>query len=145
MGEIRSISRNLRPSELDDLGQVSAIRSLGAEFAKRTRVRVNFALPELRHPFTSQIELTIYRIVQESLANVEKHARATRVGLGLTVSRSSIALKVRDNGRGFGKKQPNSSQWGLINMRERASYVNGAFEVHAHPGKGTTIELKIPL
>jgi len=145
IGEIRAISRDLRPSELDDLGLTAAIRSLGAEFAKRTRVRVDFALAELTHPLTSQIELTIYRIVQESLANVEKHARATRVSLGLTALRSDIALRVWDNGRGFVKQQTNGSQWGLINMRERASYVNGTFEVHSQPGKGTTIELKIPL
>jgi two-component system NarL family sensor kinase len=70
IGEIRSISRNLRPSELDDLGLVAAIRALGAEFSKRTRVGVDFALNEMKHPLTPQIELTVYRVVQEALANV---------------------------------------------------------------------------
>jgi PAS domain S-box-containing protein len=145
IGEIRSISRNLRPSELDDLGLIAAIRTLGAEFSKRTRIRVDFALPELPHPLTSQVELTIYRIVQESLANVEKHARATRVHLELAAARSSVVLHVRDNGCGFVEQKLNGSHWGLINMRERASYVNGTLVVHSQRDKGTTIELKVPL
>jgi len=145
IGEIRLISRNLRPSELDDLGLVPAIRTLGAEFAKRTRIRVDFALAELRHPVTPQIELTIYRVVQESLANVEKHARATRVYLGLRTARTYLALCVRDNGRGFIEQRTNGSHWGLINMRERASYVNGTLEVHSQLTKGSIIELKVPL
>jgi PAS domain S-box-containing protein len=145
IAEIRSISRNLRPSELDDLGLVAAVRTLGAEFAKRNRVRVDFALAELTHPLTPQIELTIYRIVQEALANVAKHARATRVHLDLTSSRSHVFLQVRDNGRGFVEQKRNGSHWGLINMRERASHVNGTFELVSQPGKGTTIKLKVPL
>jgi PAS domain S-box-containing protein len=145
IGEIRSISRNLRPSELDDLGLLAAIRTLGAEFTRRTRIRVDFALPELTHPLTSQLELTIYRVVQECLANVEKHARATRVRLELANSRTEVVLHVRDNGVGFEQRKPNASHWGLINMRERASYVNGALDVRSRPGKGTIIELKAPL
>jgi PAS domain S-box-containing protein len=145
IGEIRSISRNLRPSELDDLGLTPAIRTLGAEFSKRTRIRVDFALADPTRPLTSEVELTIYRIVQESLSNVEKHARATRVHLELTQSRGQVGLHVRDNGRGFVEGGTNGSHWGLINMRERASYVNGTIEVQSQPGKGTTIELKVPL
>jgi PAS domain S-box-containing protein len=145
IGEIRSISRNLRPSELDDLGLTAAIRTLGAEFAIRTRIRVDFALDELAHPLTPQVELTIYRIVQESLANVEKHAGATRVHLELAASRSSVVLHIRDNGRGFVEKKLNGSHWGLINMKERASYVDGTLSVHSRPDKGTTIELRIRL
>jgi PAS domain S-box-containing protein len=145
IGEIRAISRNLRPSELDDLGLVAAIRTLGAEFAKRTRVRVDFAFAEFQRTLSPEIELTLYRIVQESLANVEKHARASRVNLELTASRAGVALHIKDNGRGFGERRANGSHWGLINMRERASHVNGTFEVHSERGQGTTIEVRIPL
>lgn len=145
IGEIRTISQNLRPTELDNLGLMAALRTLGADFAKRTGIKVDFRLNNLPHPLVTETELTLYRIAQESLANVEKHARATRVSIELTASLSSVVLRIADNGRGFTERRSRGSKWGLINMRERASHVNGTLEVHSKRGQGTTIELNVPL
>lgn len=145
INEIRAISRNLRPSELDDLGLIAAIRTLGDDFAKNTPVKVTFALPRLARALTPHIELTIYRIVQEALANVAKHARATRVEIQLKAGPRVVRLRVKDNGRGFSERPADGLHWGLINMRERASYVNGALVVSSEQHKGAEIRLQIAL
>jgi len=145
IGEMRSISRNLRPSELDDLGLMAAIRTLSHEFSKRNRVKVELRLSDLFYRLPGQSELNIYRIVQEALANVEKHARATHVRVELTTSASSLRLRIRDNGVGFAERRVNGSHWGLINMRERASHMRGAIEINTNHRRGTTVQLSIPL
>jgi two-component system NarL family sensor kinase len=145
IGEIRTISRNLRPSELDDLGLTAAVRTLGAEFSTRTRIPIHFTLVEMPRPLSMQVELTIYRIIQEALTNVEKHAQASRVRVELGARDGHVVLRVVDNGTGLAEKKANSSRWGLINMQERASHVNGSFNVQFKPNKGTTIELRVPL
>ncbi|MEO8429307.1 MAG: sensor histidine kinase, partial [Verrucomicrobiota bacterium] len=144
--EIRAISRNLRPSELDDLGLLAAMRTLGAEFRARTRFRATLRLSDLMPALPPQIELTIYRILQEALTNVEKHSRATAIEVRFSASLTAVTLCVKDNGCGFADKPAtNGSHWGLANMRERASYVNGLLLVQSKVGWGTQIEFKIPL
>jgi len=92
------------------------------------------------------IELTIYRITQEALGNVEKHSGATAVEVRLAFSPTAAVLRVKDDGCGFAGQAPqNGSHWGLINMRERASHVNGRLQVRSQAGRGTEIELTIPL
>jgi two-component system, NarL family, sensor kinase len=144
IGEIRAISRNLRPSELDDLGLVAAIRSLGAEFQNRTDIRVEFALAESKQSLSGHAELIIYRITQEALANVEKHARAKVVTIELSSSSRGVLLRVSDNGRGIAERANSRGHWGLINMRERASHVNGRLDIKSERGKGTRVELEVP-
>jgi len=144
--EIRAISRNLRPSELDDLGLLPAMRVLGTEFRTRNRIRANFRLGDPVPALPPLIELTIYRITQEALGNVEKHSRATAVEVRLAFSPTAAVLRVKDDGCGFAGQAPqNGSHWGLINMRERASHVNGRLQVRSQAGRGTEIELTIPL
>jgi PAS domain S-box-containing protein len=144
--EIRAISRNLRPSELDDLGLLPAMRVLGTEFRTRNRIRANFRLGDRVPSLPPLIELTIYRITQEALGNVEKHSRATAVEVRLAFSPTAAVLRVKDDGCGFAGQAPqNGSHWGLINMRERASHVNGRLQVRSQAGRGTEIELTIPL
>jgi two-component system sensor histidine kinase DegS len=124
----------------------AAIRSLGTEFRTRTRIRTTFRLSEPMPLLPPQIELAIYRITQEALANVEKHSRATEVEVRLAASPAAAILYVKDNGRGFAAQATtNGSHWGLANMRERASYVNGRLDVRSQVGRGTKIELQIPL
>jgi PAS domain S-box-containing protein len=143
MKEVRLISRNLRPSELDDLGLLPALSSLVDEVAERTSVKLQLIAPKTLPALTPQLELTIYRIAQEALSNVEKHSGATRATVALAVEPRFIRMMIRDNGRSFPTSRlRRKSGWGLLNMRERASYVGGALEIEAKPAKGTSIAFR---
>lgn len=148
ISEVRLISRNLRPSELDDLGLAAALRSLADEFQERTEVTVDLKTSFAEHHLSEVIELTVYRIVQEALNNVEKHAGATRVAIHASGQGAMLALMIRDDGRGFDPatiRKTRKSGWGLANMRERVSYVGGMMAVKSVPKKGTEIALQIPI
>ncbi len=111
MNEVRRISRNLRPSELDDLGLVPAVRSLCREFSERTGLPVELDLKELPDQFSKATELDLYRILQEALNNIEKHARATRVSLKVTrrpriAGNSGQGQRLRIQSRGYGNEAP---------------------------------------
>ena len=144
--EVRNISHDLRPSELDDLGLVPALRSLTDHFRQRTGLAVTVTAPRLRNRLPQEIELAAYRIVQESLTNIERHARADTVEIVLVKKPRAMTLTVRDDGCGFG---PNASGrtggLGLVNLRERADFINGTVAIRSAPREGTTIELYVPL
>jgi len=142
--EVRLISRNLRPSELDDLGLLAAIRALSSEFTQRTGIAVHLRALPFAHSVSPEIELAVYRIFQEALSNVEKHSKAGRVDARVVRSVRAIQLSVRDNGKGFDPLRVNKARFGLANMRERASHVNGVCRLHSSPGHGTRIDLRIP-
>jgi PAS domain S-box-containing protein len=149
VSEVRVISQNLRPSELDDLGLIAALRSLTHAFEKRSGVTAAFR-PQTRGcplPMPEDVELTLYRIAQEALNNVEKHSRATRVDLLLKCTRTAAQLTIYDNGKGFrnAAARRRESGWGLANMRERAALLGGTFRPDSHPGAGTTIVVSLPL
>jgi two-component system sensor histidine kinase UhpB len=150
--EVRRISRNLRPSELDDLGLVPALRSMLGEFQQRTGLKVAVSLSNLPRRIPPDIELTLYRIIQEALSNVEKHSGATRVSMQLARVGSFLHLKVKDNGRGFTQQSHHArvkksvpSGLGLVSIRERTAFVGGASEVKSRPRDGTEVVLRIPL
>ncbi len=148
--EVRRISRNLRPSELDDLGLAPAVRSLCSEFGERTGVAVDLAITKLPKTLPNEMELNLYRIIQEALGNIEKHSRASRVSLRLGREASQIRAVIRDNGRGFDPQAPHSkkgkpSGMGLVDMRERAAFVGGRWQLRSAPGTGTEIVVEMPL
>ena len=148
--EVRRISRNLRPSELDDLGLVPALRSLGQEFGERTRMRVDLAAASLPAPLPPEIELNLYRIVQEALNNIEKHSRATLVSISLAREGALLKAVILDDGDGFDPRQPRrpgpkGTGMGLVDMKERAAFVGGQCVFHSTPGRGTEISITIPL
>ena len=148
--EVRRISRNLRPSELDDLGLPPALRSLCAEFSERTGVPVDLSIARLPPSIPNDIELNLYRIVQEALGNVEKHARATRVELLLSREGSQLRATIRDDGRGFDAHAPPGKRtrpagMGLVDMRERAAFVGGTCRLTTRPGQGTEIVVEMPM
>jgi PAS domain S-box-containing protein len=148
VGEVKLISRNLRPSELDDLGLLAALRSLSQEFGKRYGIAVHFTSKKWAEPspLPAEIEMTLYRIVQEALNNVEKHSRAARVRIVLNCSPSLVWLTIHDNGKGF-KPQRGSGRkagWGLQNMNERAQLLGGTFDVKSRLRQGTAISVRIP-
>jgi two-component system sensor histidine kinase UhpB len=148
--EVRRISRNLRPSELDDLGLAPALRSLCAEFGERTGVSVDLSITRLPQTVPDDIELNLYRIIQEALGNIEKHSRATRVSLRLAREASQLRAAIRDNGCGFDPLAPRGRKakppgMGLVDMRERAALLGGHCRLHSAPGEGTEILVEMPL
>jgi len=150
MLEVRRISRNLRPSELDDLGLSPAVRSLVDEFGERTGVTVDLDFPELSQKLAPEVELALYRIIQEGLTNVERHSQATRVALKVSEDGSTIIATIRDNGKGFAKRRSGKGRAknggiGLVDIKERVSFLDGDLQVSSTPRGGTSITVRIPL
>jgi PAS domain S-box-containing protein len=148
LGAVRTISRNLRPSELDDLGLVAALRSLVREFGERTGINARFSHdpPVFPVQISKEVELSIYRIAQEAMNNVEKHSSAAHVSISLSCPRNSdVRLIVRDDGKGFAPEARKGPGWGLQNMTERAVLLKGRVEVESAPRKGAKITVRIPL
>ncbi|MEO6183802.1 MAG: PAS domain-containing protein [Verrucomicrobiota bacterium] len=145
--EVQLISRNLRPSELDDLGLNAALRSFCGGFKKRTGIEIALDTEILPKTLGQDVELTVYRIIQEALNNVEKHARAKKVRLSLSRISTQIVVKISDDGRGFDPKKVRKkwgSGCGLDNMRERASFLNGSVTWISTRSKGTVVTLILP-
>ena len=150
IAEVRRISSNLRPSVLDDFGLVTALRLLCKEFEKVHGVRAAF---HLAAPAPLQLdattEIALYRIAQEALANVAKHAHASAVTMHLVQHQSFVELTIQDDGRGFVpgsvlNTRGHGHGLGLMNMQERAELLGGTFEVDAAGGKGTVVSVTIP-
>lgn len=147
--ENRRIAHDLRPSDLDELGLVAACRNLCTEFQSRTTVVVRSRFQRKWPQQPPMVKLNLFRIVQEALTNVEKHAHAKTVWLRLAVEGDFAVLRIRDDGRGF---DPNASTTakkkrrgiGLTNLRERVASVGGTYEVLSVPKQGTTIIVRVP-
>jgi PAS domain S-box-containing protein len=147
--ENRRIAHNLRPSDLDELGLAAACRNFCKEIQARTNLTVKCNIAPLGQRLPPAVELNLFRIVQESLTNIEKHAQARKVQLRLSFRGDSVVLKIRDDGRGFVPQRSKARRGkghgiGLTNMRERALSLGGACEVLSTPENGTTISVRIP-
>jgi len=146
---VHRFARELRPAMLDDLGLLPALRSYTRGFTKRTGVRVRFNASQVVEDLDSDRKTVVYRIAQESLTNVAKHARAKRVEVTVRKLRNGIRMEIKDDGDGFLVHQQRSAngekRLGLLGMQERVRLVNGNFTVVSKPGKGTAIRVRIPL
>jgi signal transduction histidine kinase len=147
--EVERISRNLRPSVLDELGLIAVLRDTSTGFADRTGVSVKLACGPLTARLPANTELTLYRVLQEALQNVEKHARARHVTIHLMQRGAFVQLAIHDDGIGFepdhhAAKRGEKSGLGLLGMRERATYVGGALKIRSGRS-GTDIMVRIPL
>lgn len=145
--EVRRISRDLRPGILDDLGLGAALRSLTDEFSARTGVVVSLETVVFRNRLDDDARIALYRIAQEALNNIERHAMADKVEIVLRGTRQGAELHITDNGRGMVWPPParSATGLGLRNMQERAQHLGGALTVRSSPGKGTAIEARVPL
>jgi signal transduction histidine kinase len=143
--DVRTLAVELRPKALDDFGLVPALERLAETFAAQTGIAVDLeaALGDERLP--ADIETALYRIVQESLTNVVKHARARRVCILVTRKPSSVAAVIEDDGEGFDPVATRDGGVGLLGMRERLSLLDGRVEVESRVGSGTTIAVEVPL
>lgn len=141
--DVRRIARQLRPEALEDLGLQSALAALATAFGEQAQVRVERRLePSL--PLSKDEELVVYRVAQEALTNVARHAQATRVALRLHQNRAVTELTVRDDGRGLSSGALPSAH-GIRGMRERAMLIGAQLQINSKPGHGTEIKLSIPL
>jgi PAS domain S-box-containing protein len=148
--EVERISRDLRPSVLDQLGLVAALRETTTGFANRTGISLELALVRLTVRLPADTELTLYRILQEALRNIEAHSRARHVTVRLSKEREFIQLTVHDDGIGFKTAQRpalrrRNGRLGLLSMRERAAYVGGTVQVKSVRRAGTDVEVRIPV
>jgi two-component system, NarL family, sensor histidine kinase DevS len=143
--DVRRLAVELRPSALDDFGLVAALEHLTTSFQEQTGIQVDFgvALGEGRLP--GEVETALYRIVQEALTNVVKHARARSVSISLTRMQHSVKAVVEDDGQGFDPEHTREGGFGVVGMRERLSLLGGRLRVESSPGAGTTIVADVPL
>jgi two-component system sensor histidine kinase UhpB len=140
--EVRTIARRLRPDALEELGLSSALAALSGAFERQVRVPVARAL-EQDLQVSPEEELVIYRVAQEALTNVARHAEASQVRLELRGLDNGVVLTVRDDGRGMPDEALDSSQ-GIRGMRERAMLVGANLSIESRPGAGTVVRLAIP-
>jgi signal transduction histidine kinase len=143
--ELDGVVSELRPTILDDLGLSHALYELTQAWANTLEVPVGLDTDGFEgNRLPRDVETIIYRVAQESLNNVGRHARATEVSVSLSCSGSGVALTVRDNGRGFDTSRPSAGTFGLAGMRERASLIGGSLVIEAAAKSGTTVRLRVP-
>jgi two-component system, NarL family, sensor histidine kinase DevS len=143
--DVRRLAVELRPSALDDFGLATAVERLAGTFREHTGLRVDFEAQLGEDRLPNEVETTLYRIVQEALANVVKHADASRVSILLTRKNRSIAAVVEDDGRGFDQDSTGDDVLGLVGMRERVGLVGGRLRIETAEGAGTTIAAEVPI
>jgi signal transduction histidine kinase len=145
--DVRHLAYRFHPSILDDLGLETALQRLLDEFSNRANVKVLFVYQPLAVALSKDVATALYRVVQECLSNVARHARATRVEVELTGDERFVELVVRDDGVGFNTDAMTTSQrgLGLLNAQERLLVFHGVCEVNSEPGKGTHVHARIPL
>jgi signal transduction histidine kinase len=143
---VRRIATELRPSVLDQLGLHAAIEWQGQDFARRTRIPVDLDVTDGNASIPDLVASSAFRILQESLTNVARHARASRVVIRLTVTPHQLTLEITDDGVGIAPQRlEGTASLGLVGMRERALGCGGELRVSGRPTLGTTVSLTIPL
>lgn len=143
---VRRISTELRPPALDHLGLPAAVELEAAAVGRRTGIRCRVSIGREPIRLDQEQSTTIFRVFQEALMNVVRHAHASAVRVRLRQAARTFTLDVRDNGRGISKQELSSPQSiGLLGMRERAQLSGGRVEITGRPGRGTTLTVSMPL
>ena len=150
LGELRQIISDLRPPQLDDLGLVPALRWHVQSFEKRYGITARFIVEGEPVRLPSEYETVLFRITQEALRNVAKHAQASQVMVTFCLSPRLVRLIVVDDGQGFDPTSPDlmigqPNGWGLLGIRERAILLGGRFEIESVPNSGTRLQVTVPL
>jgi signal transduction histidine kinase len=145
---VHRFARELRPAVLDDLGLIPALHAYMKHFIARTGVRTHLTASAEVEQFDTAKRTVLYRVAQESLTNVARHAKASRVDLSIRKLHSGIRMEIKDDGRSFQVEHTlsgeGSKRLGLLGMRERVEMVGGTFCVESAPGHGTTVQVEIP-
>lgn len=143
---VRKIATKLRPAILNDLGLVAAIEWQTEDFQNRTGIKCKLANNIDEIEMDERRSSAVFRIFQELLTNIARHAEATKISIGLKRDDENLFLRVRDNGKGITEKESdNARSLGILGMRERALLLGGKFNIKGFPGQGTTVTVKIPL
>ncbi|HEV8539109.1 MAG TPA: histidine kinase [Bacteroidota bacterium] len=154
MEEVKRLSHNLHPKALDDLGFQAAVRSLCDEFTDRTRIPVEYRVGHLPRELNHDEEVAVFRIIQESLRNIERHAHASEVTIAMARNgeeNAKLKVLISDNGRGFDSASAgvNPSQrlggLGITTMAERATIMGGRLDIQSKAGEGTIVTLHLPV
>jgi signal transduction histidine kinase len=143
---VRRIASELRPSLLDDMGLEAAIEWHLEEFEKRSAIRIRFDNELIEDTIPDAFKTGLFRIVQESLTNVGRYAKAKNATISLQQQNDQLVLIIQDNGVGFDKEKLGGKKTlGILGMKERAAMMGGTYEIISAPGKGTTVTVKVPL
>jgi signal transduction histidine kinase len=143
--DVRRLAVELRPSALDDFGLGTAVGRLAETFRESSGLRVDLEAHLRDDRLPAEVETTLYRIVQEALANIVKHASADHVSIVLTQSERAVSAVVEDDGRGFDPNGTGGDVLGLVGMRERVALVGGRLRIESADGSGTTIAAEVPV
>jgi signal transduction histidine kinase len=142
--DVRRLAVQLRPKALDDFGLVPALERLTQTFTESSGIAVDLEA-QLGDRLPTEAETTLYRVVQEALTNVVKHAEASRVSILLVRRDGAATVVIEDDGRGFDPSEASEQSMGLQGMRERAELHDGRLTVETSPGAGTTLVVEVPL
>jgi signal transduction histidine kinase len=142
--DVRALAVELRPSALDDFGLGPAVERLAQTFGERSGISTTVET-HLDDRLPPELETTLYRVVQEALSNVVKHAGAERVSIVLAQRGSGVAATIDDDGQGFDESLIRPDALGLTGMRERLALVGGTLEIESAPGSGTTVAARVPV
>lgn len=146
---MRELAFELRPTMLDDLGLIPTLRWYLDTYAKRLGIDVDFKVVDIEEPLAPEMETVLYRVAQEALTNIARHAKANTVRLYLRCEDSAIVMSIEDDGIGFNseeilKREDPDPGIGLVGIRERAVALGGRFDVKSRPGKGTHLYFEVP-
>lgn len=143
---VRRLATDLRPDVLDELGLVAALEWHARAVEARSGIRFDVSLPEEEIDASDEQATAVFRMFQETLTNVVRHARAQNVAVRLEVTDGTIVLEVRDDGRGITADEAASgTSLGLLGMRERAALLGGRVAIDGAPGRGTTVQIHVPM
>jgi signal transduction histidine kinase len=145
--EVREISHMLHPSILDDLGLIPALQSYIDRFARYSGIEAEFTAPTITERYSEELEVNLYRIVQEALCNVSKHAQAKKVQVALARRAATLELRISDDGQGFLAKELKQGDrgLGLLSMRERVARFGGELVINSQPGRGTHLYAQLSI
>ncbi|MEW5921490.1 MAG: sensor histidine kinase [Bacillota bacterium] len=146
LNNVRREAFSLRPPALDEVGLVAAVHAMSQGFSRRTNIRVESkSILEKRLP--PDLETALYRCIQEALTNVGRHAQADKVEIRLEQDSTGLSVMIEDNGKGFAPESIRTSveQIGLIGMQERVELLGGTLTINSRPGRGTLLNIRVPL
>jgi len=147
LNELQRLIGDLRPSHLDDLGLPAALRWYAGEVQGRTSLKISVEVFGEPRPLAGPVNTALFRIAQEALTNVVRHAEATSARIRVRFSEDHLNLQVSDDGRGFDARPiggRDRSAWGLLGIEERATLLGGTATIRSHPGEGTQVEVSVP-
>ncbi|MDD5749034.1 MAG: response regulator, partial [Actinomycetota bacterium] len=147
LNDLRELLLGLRPPMLDDMGLLPALESLHKNFGIKNHIQTTLNVPENPPELSRDSQINIFRIVQEALNNIEKHASASHVTTGLELTSEKLFITIRDDGKGFSMKKRlgKPGHLGIASMKERAELLGGKFQVRSEKGRGTVVTLEFPL